>query len=67
MAKYFGSLQNCIDAISNAFGVGSNGSWAILDIDIKNEDELHFSGFVLANTSKNYPSTEARNNDFAEF
>lgn len=58
--------QNCIDAISNAFGVGSNGSWAILDIDIKNEDELHFSGFVLANTSKNYPSTEARNNDFAE-
>jgi hypothetical protein len=56
--------QNCIDAITKAFGLSSDGSWAILEMDIKNEDELHFKGFVLGNTPKTYPSTDARNDDF---
>ena len=64
---YKGELvnQKCIDAISSAFGQSSNGSWAILEMNIENEDELHFRGFALGNTPKDYLSTEDRNEDFA--
>ena len=56
--------QTCIDAISKAFGQTESGSWAILEMKIKHEDELHFYGFNLGNIPKNYLSTEARNKDF---
>ena len=57
--------QMCIDAISEAFGQSSSGSWAILEMNIENEDELHFRGFALGNSPKDYPSTDERNADFA--
>lgn len=57
--------QKCIDAISKAFGQSSNGSWAILEMKIENEDELHLNGFALGDTPKNYTSTDERNEDFA--
>ena len=57
--------QKCIDAISEAFGQTSSGSWAILEMNIENEDELHFRGFALGNSPKDYPSTDERNADFA--
>lgn len=57
--------QHCIDAISSAFGLSNNGSWVVLNMDIKNEDELHFTGFALGDHPTNYSSTEERNNDFA--
>ncbi len=57
--------QKCIDSISNAFGQSTNGSWAILEMNIENEDELHFHGFALGNKPMNYNSTEERNEDFA--
>lgn len=56
--------QNCIDAISKAFGQPIGGSWAILKMEIRNEDELHFIGFPLGNSPKNYPTTDDRNDDF---
>lgn len=57
--------QKCIDAISKAFGQSSNGSWAILEMKIENEDELHLNGFALGDTPKDYTSTDERNEDFA--
>lgn len=57
--------QHCIDAISKAFGFGKDGSWVVLNMDIKNEDELHFTGFALADHPTSYSSTEERNKDFA--
>lgn len=57
--------QKCIDAISEAFGQTSSGSWAILEMNIENEDELHLRGFALGNSPKDYPSTDERNADFA--
>lgn len=57
--------QKCIDAISKAFGQSSNGSWAILEMKIENEDELHLNGFALGDTPKDYSSTDERNEDFA--
>jgi len=64
---YKGELvnQKCIDAISSAFGQSTNGSWAILEMNIEHEDELHLRGFALGNTPKDYLSTEDRNEDFA--
>lgn len=64
---YKGELvnQKCIDAISTAFGQTSNGSWAILEMSIENEDELHLRGFALGNNPKNYSSTDERNEDYA--
>lgn len=57
--------QKCIDAISAAFGQTNNGSWAVLEMNIENEDELHLRGFALGNTPKDYTSTDERNEDFA--
>ena len=57
--------QHCIDAITEAFGLSKNGSWAILEMSIQNEDELHFKGFSLGNSPKTYLSVEQRNDDFA--
>ena len=56
--------QKCIDAISKAFGQTTNGSWAILEMKIENEDELHLNGFALGDTPKDYASTDERNEDF---
>ncbi len=58
--------QHCIDAITDAFGLSKNGSWAILEMSIQNEDELHFKGFSLGNSPKVYTSVEQRNDDFAK-
>lgn len=58
--------QNCIDAITSAFGLPKNGSWAILEMEIRNEDELHFKGFSLGESAKDYNSTEERNTEFSE-
>lgn len=57
--------QKCIDAISEAFGQSTNGSWAILEMKIVNEDELHLYGFALGNSPKVYSSKEERNAEFS--
>lgn len=64
---YKGELvnQKCIDAISTAFGQPTNGSWAILEMNIENEDELHLRGFALGISPKDYATTDDRNEDFA--
>lgn len=56
--------QKCIDAITNAFGLSANGSWAILEMVICNEDELHLFGFPIDNVHVDYASKEERNSDF---
>lgn len=56
--------QNCIDAITNAFGLTADGSWAILEMRIVNEDELHLYGISLSKNKKNYSSTKERDDEF---
>lgn len=56
--------KQCIDAISKAFDQSEHGSWAILKMEIHNEDELHFYGFALGNTPKEYSNVHERNTDF---
>ena len=57
--------QKCINAITKAFGLSTNGSWAILEMNIENEDELHLRGFAIGDHPKNYSTTDERNEDFA--
>lgn len=57
--------QKCINAITKAFGLSTNGSWAILEMNIENEDELHLRGFAIGDYPKNYSTTDERNMDFA--
>ena len=57
--------QKCINAITKAFGLSTNGSWAILEMNIENEDELHLRGFAIGDYPKNYSSTDERNEDFS--
>ena len=57
--------QKCINAITKTFGLSKNGSWAILEMNIVNEDELHLRGFAIGDYPKNYSSTDERNEDFA--
>lgn len=59
--------KKCIEAISRAFGQSDNGSWAILEMTIVNEDELHLYGFALGDSPKNYNSKEDRNADFERY
>ncbi len=59
--------QNCIDAISESFGLSKNGSWAILDMRIQNEDELHLYGFAISDTPKDYNTKDERNKAFENF
>ena len=65
--RYKGEEVNlhCINAISRAFNQSYKGSWAILEMNIENEDELHFKGFALGDIPKNYATKEERNEDFA--
>ncbi len=56
--------QNCIDAISNAFGVGVSGSWVIKGMSIENRTELHLHGFKIDITPKGYITTSQRDTDF---
>lgn len=65
--RYNGKTPNldCIHAITEAFGLKDTGSWAILEMNIENEDELHFKGFDLGDSPTDYISTDARNDDFA--
>ena len=54
--------SDCIDAIANVYG--KNSSWAILKMDIRNEDELHLFGIKVSDKEKKYKDKNSRNKDF---
>lgn len=39
--------SRCYDLIANKIGVKSTGSWFISELNVKNQDELHFTAHVL--------------------
>ena len=54
--------SDCIDAITSVYG--KNSSWAILKMDIRNEDELHLFGIKVSDKEKKYKDNHSRNKDF---
>lgn len=39
--------EPCFAEMANALGVSSEGSWFVSEINIRNQDELHFTAYVL--------------------
>lgn len=39
--------ENCYNNMATALGVSRNGSWFVSEINVKNQDELHFTAHVL--------------------
>ena len=39
--------SRCFDLIANKIGVKSTGSWFVSELNVKNQDELHFTAHIL--------------------
>lgn len=39
--------EDCYNRMASALGVSSNGSWFVSEINVKNQDELHFTAHIL--------------------
>lgn len=39
--------EDCYNNIASALGVSHNGSWFVSEINVKNQDELHFTAHIL--------------------
>ncbi len=53
--------ESCYRAIEDVLGISHNSGWFVDEINIKNEDELHFTAYVLDGTQPvSFPSNEDR-------
>ena len=56
--------QDCFNRIPTVLGIPEDSSWFVHEININNQDELHFSVYVLGESPKTYSSIEERKKDF---
>ena len=56
--------EECYQKIALALGLSNDAAWFIHEINICNQDELHFTAYVLAEHIANYSSNEERRNAF---
>lgn len=63
---YHGQLINedCFKKMAQALGFNPNSAWFVHEINIKNQDELHFTAYLLDKNTKYYSSNDERRNDF---
>lgn len=53
--------ENCINKIKEQFGLNDNSAWFINEINLKNQDELHFSMFIVDKEKpKDFENAEKR-------
>ena len=53
--------EPCYNAMARALGVSQNGSWFVSQINVKNQDELHFTAHILdANNQITFADSEDR-------
>lgn len=53
--------ENCINKIKEQFGLNDNSAWFINEINLKNQDELHFSMYIVdKEKSKDFENAEKR-------
>lgn len=51
----------CYQSMAKVIGVSSNGSWFVSEINVRNQDELHFTAHVLdANASTTFDNSDDR-------
>lgn len=56
--------NDCYLKMAFTLGLNEESAWFVNELDIKNQDELHFYAYVLGESSKEYASNDIRRNDF---
>ena len=53
--------QDCFDKISQTLGLADNAAWFIDEINVRNQDEIHFTAYVLdGQNAASYKSNDER-------
>lgn len=52
--------QECFENIENVLGINKDSSWFINEINIVNQDELHFTAYILSDTTLVFNNIEQR-------
>ena len=53
--------EDCLSKLPGTLGIAPNAGWFINDIDVKNQDELHFTAYVVNATGpQTFPNQNAR-------
>jgi type II restriction-modification system restriction subunit len=63
---YQGNLVNdsCFKKMAETLGLSPDAAWFVHEINVQDQDELHFTAYTLDEHTKKYISTEARKQDF---
>lgn len=56
--------DDCYQKIANTLGLNNDSAWFVHEINILNQDELHFTAYKLGEQAITYSSTEERKNAF---
>lgn len=59
--------KECFKKIEATLGIGHDAAWFIDEINVKNQDELHFKAYVLGEMPINYVSASARKDEMLKF
>lgn len=55
--------EDCYRKMEKTMGITDNAAWYVYSIDIINQDELHFTAYILGEQPKYYDSIEDRKRD----
>ena len=56
--------EECFERIPETLDIPDDSAWFVHEINIKNQDELHFTVYVLGESPKTYSSIDERKRDF---
>ena len=56
--------DDCYKKIANTLGLNNDSAWFVHEINILNQDELHFTAYMLGEQTMTYSSTEERKKAF---
>lgn len=56
--------EDCYKKMAEALGLNQESAWFVHEINIKNQDELHFTAFILDENTKYYNTNNERREDF---
>lgn len=55
--------KDCYEKVAKTLGLTDEAAWFIDEINVRNQDELHFTAYVLGDETINFPSATARRNE----
>lgn len=58
--------DRCYKSVAKTLGLADDAAWFINEINIKNQDELHFTAYILGDHSIGYADSEVRKQAYVE-